>query len=194
MGALRAAERAPFGMEGIGKIFEAYRDGPLEDDDEVALVHGPPETGFRPLSEALVDIRSTLAAAEAAGVLGPVVRADLEAIARALFYPGRSYPLILRRAAAQGLPATVLDAFRAWLPAGRVQQKRQDALAMLRVMRARLTAGLGPKAVCYLLEHTLVWRRAMGKAGDDPSADFFADPFSRPPRPASVARPSGHPP
>ena len=42
MGALRAAELAPFGMRGVGRIFEAYRDGvlppyggePFEDDDE----------------------------------------------------------------------------------------------------------------------------------------------------------------
>ena len=27
MGALRAAELAPFGMRGVGLIFEAYRDG-----------------------------------------------------------------------------------------------------------------------------------------------------------------------
>jgi len=27
MGALRAAELAPFGMRGVGRIFEAYRDG-----------------------------------------------------------------------------------------------------------------------------------------------------------------------
>src|ERR1700719_1335144 len=34
MGALRAAELAPFGMEGVGNIFQLYRDGTLEDDDE----------------------------------------------------------------------------------------------------------------------------------------------------------------
>ena len=31
-------------MRGVGRIFEAYRDGELTDDDEVALIHGPPET------------------------------------------------------------------------------------------------------------------------------------------------------
>src|SRR5262249_44516336 len=39
MGALRAAELASFGMEGVGAIFAAYRDGVLEDDDEVAVAH-----------------------------------------------------------------------------------------------------------------------------------------------------------
>ena len=47
MGALRAAELHPFGMRGVGRIFEAYRDGLLEDDDEVAVLHGPAEMGHR---------------------------------------------------------------------------------------------------------------------------------------------------
>lgn len=38
---LRAAELHSFGMEGVGRILESYRDGILTDDDEVALVHGP---------------------------------------------------------------------------------------------------------------------------------------------------------
>jgi hypothetical protein len=39
MGALRAAELSAFGMIGIGKIFEWYRDGVIERDDEVAVAH-----------------------------------------------------------------------------------------------------------------------------------------------------------
>ena len=37
MGALRAAELLPFGMVGVGRIFEAYRDG--RTDDSAALRH-----------------------------------------------------------------------------------------------------------------------------------------------------------
>src|SRR5437763_12688169 len=49
MGALRAAELDVFGMVGVGEIFEAYRDGVLEDDDEVAVAHAYAEAGFRPV-------------------------------------------------------------------------------------------------------------------------------------------------
>jgi hypothetical protein len=35
-GALRAAELDAFGMRGVGRIYEWFRDGILEDDDEVA--------------------------------------------------------------------------------------------------------------------------------------------------------------
>ncbi len=40
MGALRGAELCTFGMRGVGRIFEAYRDGIFEDDDE-DYVPGP---------------------------------------------------------------------------------------------------------------------------------------------------------
>ena len=57
MGALRAAELDAFGMEGVGAIYEAFRDGYLEDDDEVAVSHGPMEVGYPVLCEAMVNIR-----------------------------------------------------------------------------------------------------------------------------------------
>jgi hypothetical protein len=165
MGALRAAELAAFGMEGVGAIFAAYRDGTLEDDDEVAVQHGPPDTGYRCLSEALVNIRATLAQAAAQAVIRPATRAALEEIAKALFYPERSYPLLLRRAAGHGLPAAEVDALGAWLPQNRIDQKRQDAFAMLRLMRAQPAANLGPKRVGYHLEHTMYWDDLMRAAG-----------------------------
>src|SRR5512139_3546591 len=43
MGALRAAELAEFGMEGCGKIYEAFANGVLTDDDEVAVTHASGE-------------------------------------------------------------------------------------------------------------------------------------------------------
>jgi hypothetical protein len=60
MGALRAAELADFGMVGVGEIFEAYRSGELEDDDEVAVAHRSAEDAYAPTSDALVNIRATL--------------------------------------------------------------------------------------------------------------------------------------
>jgi hypothetical protein len=169
MGALRAAELAPFGMEGVGAIFEAYQGGTLNEDDAVAVRHGPPEAGYRCLSEALVNIRATLARAAAETVLGPGTRTALDELARGQFYADRSYPLLLRQGSERGLPAAELEAFRRWLPGHRIDQKRQDALAMLRVMRQRLAAGLGPRRVDYHLEHTVFWDnliRSAGAAGD----------------------------
>ena len=50
MGALRAAELWPLGVVGVGTVFGWYRDGVLDDDDEVALYHAPPERGSRPFT------------------------------------------------------------------------------------------------------------------------------------------------
>ena len=51
MGALRAAELHAFGMRGVGRIFADFRDGVFEDDDEVAVEHGPAELSFVAVSE-----------------------------------------------------------------------------------------------------------------------------------------------
>src|SRR5579871_1639739 len=136
MGALRAAELHGFGMRGVGRIFEAIRDGTLEDDDEVAVVHGPAELGFVAASEPMVNIRATLARAEAEGVLGAASRGRLEVFAKSLFFPHRAWPAILD--GAQDVAATERARLRSWLPRGRVDQKREDALAMLRAMQETL--------------------------------------------------------
>ena len=176
MGALRAAELAQYGMRGVGCIFEAYRcgvlagngDDPFEDDDEVAVVHGPAESGYLAGSEAMVNIRCTLAAAERAGVIAGATRARLGAIAKALFFPERSYELLLERARAAGLPDTQLAALYEWLPAGRVDQKRADALAMLDAMRNFLAQDPAPAVAGFAFEHTTLWERAC--AGAQPAA------------------------
>jgi len=173
MGALRAAELVSFGMAGVGAVFEAYRDGILEDDDEVALVHGRPEDDYRAGSDPMVNIRATLARATAEGILGEPARAILQRTAKELFYAERSYARILELAAARGAPPAELEAFRRWLPEGAVNQKRDDALAMLRAMREFLATDPGPKCVSYVFEETMHWdvlRRSAGEVASEPQS------------------------
>jgi hypothetical protein len=158
MGALRAAELAPFGMRGVGWIFACYRAGVLEDDDEVAVAHAPAEAGFAAMSEAMVNIRCTLAVAQSAGVLRPSTRSALEWTAKDLFYADRHYPPLLARAGRAGAPADELDRFREWLPAGRVDRKRLDAIEMLAAMRDLLVGDPAPPAVRFRLAVTDPWR------------------------------------
>ena len=61
MGALRAAELAPFGMRGVGAIYRAFARGALVADDEVAVAHLPAAQGYRAVSDALVNLRDGLA-------------------------------------------------------------------------------------------------------------------------------------
>ena len=78
-----------FGMRGVGAIYRAYADGELEDDDEVAVAHCGADDGFRPLSDAMVDIRATLEAAAIAGIVTAEAAAAMTARAKATFYPRR---------------------------------------------------------------------------------------------------------
>lgn len=157
MGALRAAELAAFGMEGVGAIFEDYLTGKLTDDDEVAIAQGDSENDYAALSEAMVNIRATLRVAESAGVVSARARHALETLAKHLFYPNRSYPNIMRQASNLGLSEEELTRFRKWLPRGKVDQKRRDAVLMLTVIRERVTKGLGPKEVAYRFAHSVMW-------------------------------------
>ncbi len=157
MGALRAAELADFGMEGVGRIFSAFRSGEVEDDDEVAVAHADAEHGYRAASEAMVNIRATLAAATAQAVVAGSTRARLEAIAKDLFYWDRNYERVVREGLEGGLPPAEIEALRKWLPGGRVDAKREDALTMLRAMRP-FAHERSPKKVTYRLEHTHTWQ------------------------------------
>src|SRR5271169_3669655 len=116
MGALRAAELHVFGMRGVGKIFEAFRDGALEDDDEVAVLHGPAEIGYLAASEPMVNIRETLALAETKGILAPESRRSLERFAKSLYFGERDWPTLLAAAPSKGVAETELAALRDWLP------------------------------------------------------------------------------
>ncbi len=95
MGAIRAAELVPFGMTGIGAVFAAYCSGEIEADDEVAVQHGPLEAGYPVLTEALVNIRATLALARDEAVIDVGTHDAIIAQARALHFKKRSWPRLL---------------------------------------------------------------------------------------------------
>jgi hypothetical protein len=166
MGALRAAELAPFGMIGVGAIFEAYRDGILEDDDEVAVAHGPADTGYRAGSDAMVNIRATLALAVSTGVVDDTTASTLERLGKGLFYAERSYARILELARQEGAAPAILDDFGRWLRSGAVNQKRDDAAAMLHEMRACLSSGRPATPVGFVFEETLWWQQLKASAAE----------------------------
>jgi hypothetical protein len=133
MGALRAAELQSFGMVGVGQVFEWYRNGVLRNDDAVALRHATGEHNYQPLSEPLVNIRATLEAAVAQSVVGAAdASALLERCVR-LPYPERGLESLGSLALALGWSAEAVRGLEAFLPQGRVDIKRQDAIAALRL-------------------------------------------------------------
>jgi hypothetical protein len=167
IGALRAVELEAFGMRGVGRIYQDLRDSPWQDFDEVAVVHGPAELGYPTETEAMVNVRATFDAAVQDGILAPQLAARLTDIAKALFYKKRTYQVVLHSAAACGCPEAALRRFADWLPAGRIDQKRRDAEAMLDAMRAHLAASPGPLRVTYKLSDTVAWQAARHFAAGD---------------------------
>jgi hypothetical protein len=144
MGALRAAELHTFGMIGIGHIFEAYRRGLIDADDEVAVLHGPAAFDWSPLTEPLVNVRATLLNAVRLRVIAGADARRLLAAARSTFYKDRTWATILATADAAGAIAPAgRDAFRGWLSAGYVDLKRRDALACV---QAALRHGAAPRS------------------------------------------------
>ncbi|MCB1762397.1 MAG: hypothetical protein KDI27_04565 [Gammaproteobacteria bacterium] len=173
MGALRAVELAPFGMRGVGRIFQAYQDGRLIDDDEVALIHGPVDSGYLCASEALVNIRFTLENAVQAEILTQLHSDRLIAQMKAIFYPGRSYPALLKHAA-EFMTSGEVDELAHWFKSGTVDQKRADALAMIAEMH---NAPDTPFFPAYQFEHTTSWDVfvvAAGEAGFIEEREAFA--------------------
>jgi hypothetical protein len=161
MGALRAAELHAFGMRGVGRIFEAFRSGELEDDDEVAVVHGPEEAGYISLSEAMVNIRATLEKAEKSGIIGPPTRTELTKRAKDLFYQDRSWQALLADGGLESSASAEIRRFRDWLPQGRTDRKRCDALEMIAAMRRFLAGNPPPMKPDFKFEWTDMWDIAL---------------------------------
>lgn len=128
MGALRAAECAAFGMVGIGEIYERYASGELVDDDAVAQLHAPAELDYQPLTEALVDIEATLAAAYGARAIEAGEREELTRIARRLNFKERTIDRIVSESA---IAAGRRAAITVFLKCKGSYVKTSDALALV---------------------------------------------------------------
>jgi hypothetical protein len=158
MGALRAAETCAFGTEGVGQIFAWYRDGVLNDDDDVAVAHGTATDAFRPLSVAQVNVQWGLAAARDRGLLAADAAEALVARSKARFYPDRCWPAVLDDARALGLEARVVEQLTAFLVGEAPDLKATDARALLARMAAERAAGWPPgRAAAFDFEATSNW-------------------------------------
>jgi hypothetical protein len=116
-------------MVGVGKIYEDFHGGVLQDDDEVALLHGPEEVGFIALTEPMVNVRATVERAVAERVIDGDIGALIADAAKRLFYKHRSFDMILGRSAIRCDDGGA--GLLAWFDRSRVDPKRQDAMALL---------------------------------------------------------------
>lgn len=143
MGALRAAELSTHGVVGVGRIFGWYRDGVVDDDGEVALLHAGRAHGFRPLTVPLVDVRGAAEAAVAAGACTPAAARALVRAAAGLFYQGRTWPAVLQAARLSRGARARLEAFLPTAPSLKAADARATIEAAAAYVRAR-RAGAPP--------------------------------------------------
>ncbi len=155
MGALRAAELHAFGVEGVGAVFEAYRSGVIEDDDEVTLMHGPEESGYRAMSEPLVNIRVALDTARSQGLIGASTAQQLVELARARFYAEGCWARIFAEAGGGAVDPGEIERLQTFVSRTKPNAKRDDALAALDVAGADKPA----PAVTFDFEPSLFWQR-----------------------------------
>ncbi|MDQ1276003.1 MAG: TfuA protein [Euryarchaeota archaeon] len=134
MGALRASELDTHGMIGVGIVYEWYRDGVIESDDEVAVSTNPDT--FEPISVPLVNMRETLKAALAAGLISEKEHEGLLELAINTYYPDRSYLGLTKEGAKKRLISEekrkkLLD----FCINSEIDVKRQDAVLVIETVK-----------------------------------------------------------
>ncbi len=130
MGALRASEMEPFGMVGVGKIFEAYKSGKIVADDEVGLLYDP-ESGMA-LSDPMVNMRASFEKAVAESLLTTDQEAALLKTCKGIYYPDRTYRRVIKESP---LADEKKKELLVWLKTNAVDQKHEDAVACLEEVR-----------------------------------------------------------
>jgi len=134
MGALRAAELAPFGMLGIGRIYRLFRSGLWTDDDEVAVLHAGEELGHCPLSETMANARFTLRRLRRAGSVDRETESELVRRMKARHFSARTRE-VLREDARLLLGDRAGTQLAARFECEYVDVKRADAQALLAYLR-----------------------------------------------------------
>jgi hypothetical protein len=154
MGALRAAELHPFGMHGVGRIFEAYRDGFIEDDDEVVVAHATGDQGYRSLSAAMVSLRFGLQQMRAAGQINDDDHDMLLAHAKALHYSARSWAALVGAARVLAMGDALIENLKQM---ARTYDAKADDARLLLSQLANATASEPAQDCGFVLEQTAFW-------------------------------------
>lgn len=142
LGALRAVELEKFGMIGIGKIFQLYKTGRVDADDEVAVTFAP-EGDYRLQSEAMIDIRYNLFLARKKQVIGKNAKNLLAKVAKEIYFPYRNYVHIIEEAQGrQPALAGEIDSFRSYIASNRMSLKEIDAMRLVEYLKSRYESQL----------------------------------------------------
>jgi TfuA protein len=134
LGALRAVELEKFGMIGVGKIFELYKKGILNADDEVAVTFTEEPQLLQ--SEAMIDIRFNLFIAKRKGFIDEITKKTIARVAKSVYFPYRNYEDILDKT--KNMHPELehgLESFRAYIRNNRRSLKEKDAIRLVEYIK-----------------------------------------------------------
>jgi TfuA protein len=134
IGALRAVELEKFGMIGIGKIFQLFKHGKLDADDEVAVTFS--QDLYRLQSEAMVDIRYNLYLSLKRGFVDKETKDAIAKVAKSIYFPFRTYQNIIEETI-KNYPQleNKTRRFEAYILRNRKSLKERDALKLIEHIR-----------------------------------------------------------
>ena len=135
LGALRAVELEKFGMIGVGKIFELYKHGIVNADDEVAVTFTEEPQSLQ--SEAMIDIRFNLFMAKRKGIIDEITKKTVARVAKSVYFPYRNYEDILDKT--KNMHPELehgLESFRAYIRNNRRSLKEKDAIRLIEYIKA----------------------------------------------------------
>ncbi len=126
MGALRASELDDLGMIGIGYVYNQYKKGLIESDDDVAVAINP--VTLEQISDPLVSVEYNFKRALDRNIISAEELNILTKTAKSIFYPKRTYTLILNTAPIHPDRIATIENF---LIREGIDIKREDAIEVV---------------------------------------------------------------
>ncbi|MDQ3837864.1 MAG: TfuA-like protein, partial [Thermoproteota archaeon] len=144
LGALRAVELEKFGMKGIGKVFELFKNGVTDADDEVAVTFHPSQHNGRTKiepnevqSEAMIDIRYNLYLAFKKNIISERTKKMVAKVAKSIYFPHRFYSNVIETARVKFPDLSAeLDSFHLYLEKNRRSLKEHDAIQVIKYIKS----------------------------------------------------------
>lgn len=135
MGSLRACEMDEFGMIGIGTVYEMYKTGRIESDDEVAVICDPESN--ETFSESLVNMRKTFEKAFQNNIVSAEQKEKIISEAKEIYYPDRTFDYVLELAETKKIIASEKkDELETWIKKNKTDIKRDDAILLLEYIKS----------------------------------------------------------
>lgn len=130
MGALRACELYPYGMIGIGRIFEDYKNGTIESDDDVAV--SLDAQTYRQLSDSWINMKYNFNRACVDGIISQEEAEELLSTSKDIYYPKRNFEYVINKSSIDANKKTDL---KEYLEKNKFDIKHDDAKAVLEYIK-----------------------------------------------------------